>query len=85
VSAPELLGDLAAVFLARTWHNQGADMPDQIDIDEEAQRLHAAACRKYNPNVTDMRIASYWEGIGDVGRAGYRRYAERRLTEEATR
>jgi hypothetical protein len=32
VSPPELLGDLAAAFLARTWHRpEGAHMPDHPD------------------------------------------------------
>jgi hypothetical protein len=66
VNAPELLGDLAAVFLARTWHNQpeGAHVTDPTtpeqrlaqELDNE-RRSYAATQRALNTRIHDLEIA----------------------------
>lgn len=64
---------------------EGARMPDLIDIDAEARRMHAEACRESNPDVSDARIDAYWGQIGDESRDAYRRAAAIRLAEGAVR
>lgn len=83
----EPIGDLVAVFLARTWHRQleGVPLPDSIAIDAEARRAHAAACREHNPDATDVQVAAYWDQLGDESRNAFRNGARLRLAEGATR
>lgn len=83
----EPLGDLAAAYLARLWHQQhkGASMPDRDTVLAEARRHHAEVCRGYDPNAGDDQIAAWWNLLGPAGREGYLRTAEQHLTENVTR
>ncbi len=84
MTPPERLGELAAVFLARTWHQQGDPMPDEPGFEERAQRIHAHAVRAGKPEATVEDITRSWNHLSPAARNQYRRIAASDLPKETT-